>query len=187
MKKWLFYAAAAGMFMSGALHAHCQMPCGIYHDDMVYDQIDQYVETMYKGISVINNSKFDNAKERNEFIRWVMQKEEASNEAASLITKYFIQQKIKAGEDSTAKQLASAHKLLLLIVSIKQNVSLDFVHDFQHEWETFKLMFHREGYECDMEKIRIKEDDEKRAKHDAQHSPKPPADNAGDKSDKKTK
>lgn len=185
MKKWLYSAALAGMFLSGALHAHCQMPCGIYHDDMVFDQIDQYVETMYKGISVINNSKFDNAKERNEFIRWVIEKEHASNEAASLIMKYFLQQKIKAGEETTPKQLASAHRLLLLIVSIKQNVSLDMVHEFQHEWESFKLMFHRESYECDMEKIRIKEDDEKRAKQDEQQSQKQPVDNAGNTPDKK--
>lgn len=186
MKKWLISAAVAGMFMYGSLHAHCQMPCGIYHDDMVYDQIDQYIETMYKGISVINNSKFGDAKERNECIRWVMQKEEASNEAASLIMKYFLQQKIKAGEDSTAKQLASAHKLLLLIVSIKQTVSLDMVHDFQHEWESFKLMFHREGYECDMEKLRIKEDEEKKAQLEKKTSPKQVADHHSE-SDKSKK
>ncbi len=144
------------------LGAHCQMPCGIYHDDMEYDRIDQYVETMYKGISVINASKFSNAKERNEFTRWVIQKEKASDEAAYIILQYFLQQKILPGEDNTTKQLVAAHKLLYYIVCIKQTVDLQFVEQFSDEWEKFKLMFHREGYEVEMEKIRLEKEKAKK-------------------------
>ncbi len=134
------------------LKAHCQMPCGIYHDDMVYDQLDQFVETVYKGISVMNESHFTTPKERNEFCRWVTEKENSCNEAANLITVYFLQQKIKPDEEDTVKRLKSAHKLLFLLVGIKQNSDLDFVKQFNEEWEKFKLMFHRQGYECMMEK-----------------------------------
>lgn len=161
---------AIGLFAlllcQGDLSSHCQMPCGIYHDDMVYDQIDQYVETMYKGISVLNNSKFSDAKERNEYIRWVIQKEKASDEAALLLTQYFLQQKIKVGDADTAKRLAAVHNLLVDLVVIKQNVDLKFVEDFSTEWEKFKLMFHRVGYECDMEKVKLKQDAMKRAAMD---------------------
>jgi nickel superoxide dismutase len=139
------------------------MPCGIYHDDMVYDQVDQYVETMYKGISVLNNNPFDTAKERNEFVRWVIQKENASDDVAELILKYFLQQKIKADEAETPKMLAAAHKLLQQLVAIKQNTDLKMVEEFAHQWEHFKLFFHREGYECQMEKIKLGEDADKRA------------------------
>ena len=50
MKKlWMFKAALLTALLLGSnpstLTAHCQMPCGIYHDSMVYDQIDQYAET----------------------------------------------------------------------------------------------------------------------------------------------
>lgn len=160
-------AALALMGFQGQINAHCQMPCGIYHDDMVYDQIDQYVETMYKGISVLKNSKFDDVKERNEFVRWVFEKEQASDEVASLLTKYFLQQKIKVGEPDTTKRLISIHHLLFTLVSIKQNVDLSFVEEFSTEWEKFKLMFHREGYECDMEKMKLKQDALKRAAAEA--------------------
>ena len=135
-----------------ALNAHCQMPCGIYHDNMVYDQIDQFVETVYKGISVLNDSKFSTSKERNEYIRWVGEKERACNDAAELILTYFLQQKIKPAEADTVKRLTSAHNLLFLLVAIKQNTDLEIVKQFNAEWEKFKLMFHRVGYECEMEK-----------------------------------
>ena len=144
------------------LTAHCQMPCGIYHDDMVYDQIDQFVETVYKGISVMNGNKFSSTKDRNEYIRWVIQKENCCNDAAELISSYFLQQKIKPNEDDTVKRLVSAHKLLFMLVAIKQNSDLEFVKQFNEEWEKFKLMFHREGYACEMEKREFKELDDLR-------------------------
>lgn len=152
MKKLIF------CFLSPlSLIAHCQMPCGIYHDNMVYDQIDQYVETMYKGITVLNDNKFSSVKERNEFARWVYEKEHETKDAADLILRYFLQQKIKPGEADTVKRLTSAHKLLFLMVAIKQGVDLETVKEFNAEWERFKLMFHREGYECEMEKKEFKQ------------------------------
>lgn len=181
MKKIIFIGIlTAGLCHTGIIQAHCQMPCGIYHDDMVFDQIDQYVETMYKGISVLDDNKFTSVKDRNEFVRWVLQKEKASDEAAALITQYFLQQKIKTGEDDTVKRLTSAHKLLTLLVVIKQNVDIKFVEDFMEEWEKFKLMFHREGYECDMEKLRLKKEEEKKAKTGTQDSHDHPHDHDHD-------
>lgn len=168
------FGLLAMLCCQGELISHCQMPCGIYHDDMVYDQIDQYVETMYKGISVLSNSKFSDAKERNEYIRWVILKEKASDEVASLLTQYFLQQKIKVGEADTPKRLTAVHNLLTDLVVIKQNVDLKFVEDFSTEWEKFKLMFHRAGYECDMEKIKLKQIEmKKKAMEEANHTHAP--------------
>lgn len=154
---FLTIGIVGSLYLSASLDAHCQMPCGIYHDDMVYDQIDQYTETMYKGIAVMNDSKFQTVKERNEFVRWVLQKETATDETAILLTKYFLQQKIKPGEPDTAKRIECVHKLLFLLVAIKQNADLSFVKEFTDEWERFKLMFHREGYECQIEQLKLKE------------------------------
>jgi nickel superoxide dismutase len=155
------------------VQAHCQMPCGIYHDDMVFDLIDQYVETMIKAVSVLKNSKFETVREKNEFIRWVCEKEKESNDAAKLITTFFLQQKIKPGEADTAKRVESAHKLLCMLVSIKQNTDVKLVEDFGDEWEKFKLMFHVEAYECKIEQIKMKKRQEllkqKGQAHDHDH------------------
>lgn len=157
MKKyWILLSTCSALCLSTNLFAHCQMPCGIYHDDMVYDQIDQYVETMYKGDSVLIDNKFDTLQSKNEFVRWVLTKENSSNEIAQLITTYFLQQKIKPDENETAKMLASAHKLLFLLVQIKQTADLKKVDAFAEEWEKFKLMFHVEGYECQIEMLKEK-------------------------------
>jgi nickel superoxide dismutase len=151
------------------LAAHCQLPCGIYHDDMAYDQIDQYIETMYKGITVINDSQFKTPRERNETIRWVMLKDKESDKMAHLITSYFLQQKISLNDPDLTKKLTAAHKLLFLLVTIKQNTDRNIVKDFAAEWDKFKLMFHVEGYECEIQKLKKKRWDEAR-KHALEHS-----------------
>ncbi len=175
MKKMMSLLALLTITVSDVtLGAHCQLPCGIYHDEVIFGRIDQYVETMYKGVSVLKTNKFNDPKDRNEFVRWVMQKDQASDEAANLILKYFLQQKMKPGDEDTTKQLISAHKLLFLTVSIKQGVDLQFVEDFSDEWEKFKLMFHLEGYVCDMAKIKMQKERARRAAaglpdHDHEH------------------
>ena len=163
MKKALFLTAAALLIGQFPLQSHCQLPCGVYHDDLVFDQIDQYIETMYKGITVIKDSKFETVADRNETVRWVLQKDKASDEAAMTITTYFLQQKIKPSEADTEKKVLSAHKLLFLLVKIKQNVDRDIVVEFSKEWDNFKGMFHREGYECEIEKLKQKQIEAKKS------------------------
>lgn len=155
LKKSFTYLFASVFFHLGLL-SHCQMPCGIYHDEMVFDQIDQYVETMVKGMSILHENKFNTVQTHNEFIRWVILKETSSNEIASLLTTYFLQQKIKPDESETAKRVLSAHKLLFYLVQIKQASDLAIVNDFYEEWEKFKLMFHIENYKCRVNHKEIK-------------------------------
>lgn len=161
MKKHLL-TLTTGIFLATtsvhSLHAHCQMPCGIYHDDMVYDQIDQYAETMYKCCSELNSDHAtDSIKDRQQFVRWIMEKEKASDEVSILITTYFLQQKIKPGEEDTTKRLILAHNLLFLIVQIKQNCDVKFTHEFMETWEQFKHMFHRKDYECKIEQSKLQQ------------------------------
>ena len=158
MKRILRFALAGSLLITpfATIQAHCQMPCGIYHDDIIYDEIDQFVEKMVKCMSILNNSKFQTPREKNEFIRWIGLKEKCSDEIASLITTYFLQQKIKPGESDTPERLALAHKLLFLLVAIKQNTDVDIVDEFAAEWDKFKLMFHVEGYECKIEMLKQK-------------------------------
>lgn len=166
MKKNALNFLLSSLFLMGSLMAHCQMPCGIYHDDMVYDQIDQYVETMVKAVAKIKDSKSTTPESRNEYVRWIMTKDRLSDDAAQLITTYFLMQKIKPNEEETAKKVLSAHKLLFQIVCIKQTVDFKSVSDFAEEWEKFKLMFHIQGYECAMEKKNLKIWDEKRKEYE---------------------
>lgn len=162
MLKNLFVVVIFGWFCQAQLMAHCQMPCGIYHDEMVFDQIDQFVETSVKAISVMQDNPFSTVQDRNAFVRWVIQKDKGADEIAQVITTYFLQQKIKPGEEDTTKRVLSAHQLLFYLVQIKQTVDLKVLNDFYEEWERFKLMFHIEGYKCKVAQTKLKKWVEKR-------------------------
>ena len=168
MKKLVWIAVlATSLCIDNHLIAHCQMPCGIYHDDMVFAQIDQYVETMHKGISIINQGKFVSNNDRNELIRWVMQKDKDSDKVAGIILSYFLQQKIKPGESDTIKKLVGAHNLLFLLVAIKQTTDLEMLKEFSKEWDKFKVMFHLDSYECEMGKIRLNKWEKNKSKQES--------------------
>jgi len=131
---------------SSPLSAHCQMPCGIYDDQMIYDEVDQFYLTMYKCVKALENNQFKTDEDKNQFIRWVITKENKCNELAMLITVYFLQQKIMPIDDN-AELVKSLHKLLFQLVAIKQNVDIKIVKKFGKEWENFKTLFHPE-IEC---------------------------------------
>lgn len=144
LKKALMIAASFLVLNTSPLLSHCQMPCGIYHDQMVYDKVDEYFETMFKCCNYMNDSKFTTIAERNQFIRWVMTKDQLSDEIAHLLCSYFLQQKIKPADPDTADQVTSIHALLFLLVQIKQTVDVKIVNQFGDEWEHFKSLFHPE-------------------------------------------
>lgn len=152
-----FILSSIFLMRTFSLDAHCQMPCGIYHDDMIYDQIDQYVETMFKAIHELEENKFATPSERSQFVRWVMVKEKESDETARLLTTYFLQQKVKPDEPETAKRLAIIQKLLFLTVQIKQHIDIRCVKNFQENWIDLKLMYHNKDYECEMHKKEARE------------------------------
>jgi len=168
MQKRFFLLVAIIICSKAPLVSHCQMPCGIYHDDMVYDQVEQYIETMYKAMSELNHLELTKVKDSNQFVRWVMLKDKESDNVAHLLTIYFLQQKIKPGEQDTTPRLISLHKLLFLSVQIKQNTDLSCVKQFKDEWDNFKLMFHRKGYACEMEKRSLQEEEELRKAKEAE-------------------
>lgn len=107
-------------------------------------------------------------------------KEKQSDEASILITTYFLQQKIKPDEEDTPKRIALAHKLLFLIVQIKQTCDVKFIHEFMESWEQFKHMFHRQDYECKIEQSKLqqwrKEAEALKTKEAAEKDEKPVAD-----------
>lgn len=142
-----FYLFTLCIFFTLSLQAHCQMPCGIYHDQMIYDRVNEYYETMYKANMALKNNKLQTAEDYNQFVRWVMTKDHESDDIANLLCNYFLMQKIKPGEEETADLIASIHKLLHLAVGIKQTVGMNCVNDFGKEWDHFKFLFHPE-IEC---------------------------------------
>lgn len=155
-KKFLLLACLFAFSTQNVLQAHCQMPCGIFDDTLVFKYIDQYIETMQKAVVELNDIGNSTAKDRAQFTRWVMLKEKESDLTANLITTYFLQQAITPGKEGSDEKTLAAHRLLFLLVKIKQNTDATYVNKFINEWSAFKPMFKKR-----IEEQRVKAEEKK--------------------------
>ena len=81
---------------------HCEVPCGIYADQMRFEQMLEDTETIAKAITNIN--EFATAagggeltgKSVNQFSRWVATKESHATNTQHIVAQYFLTQRIKS-------------------------------------------------------------------------------------------
>ena len=106
---------------------HCEVPCGIYSDQMRFEMMLEDAATIAKAIASVNEitGGFDagppNAKTINQMTRWVNTKETHATNTQHIIAQYFMTQRIKADKPNYAKQLAAAHKVMVSAMKCKQD------------------------------------------------------------------
>ncbi len=96
--------------------AHCQIPCGIYDDELRVQLIEEHIGTVEKSMKQIVELGAAEKVNYNQLVRWVDNKEAHAQEIQDIVTAYFMAQRIKApaekgDEDATREYL---HKLSLL-------------------------------------------------------------------------
>ena len=116
--------------IGATVYAHCQIPCGIYDDPARLTAMAEHIKTIEKSMNQINASGTNT----NQSVRWVMNKEKHADELASIITYYFMAQRIKpsaqVGTEAYAKyikQLTQLHQLLQTSMKAKQTADLTHV------------------------------------------------------------
>lgn len=130
----------------GWVGAHCQVPCGIYGDQLRAQLMQEHLGTITKSMEQIRSlSASDNP---NQVVRWVQNKDDHADKLAHLITYYFMAQRIKpTGTDNKAahakyvKELSLLHQLLVTAMKTKQSTDLatvekgkSLLHAFIHSY-----------------------------------------------------
>ncbi len=70
--------------------AHCEIPCGIYHDDLRIHQIEEYIDTIEKSMIAIQElSRNRDPLSINQIVRWIDNKEEHAKKIQNIIWQYF--------------------------------------------------------------------------------------------------
>ena len=122
----LAFMGTAGL--SQDVHAHCEVPCGIYADQMRFEMMLEDTATIEKAMGEIAalTGKSD-PQSANQLARWVATKEDHATKTQHIIAQYFMTQRIKPGEDEAGNQkyvdqLTKAHAVLLAAMKCKQTV-----------------------------------------------------------------
>lgn len=127
--------ATAGMWTHapGWVSAHCQVPCGIYDDAARIAQLKEDSTTIAKAITQINEMVDEDdgmqAKNVNQVIRWVTTKEDHASRIITVVSEYFLTQKVKPvapgadGYDAYLKSLADHHAVMAAAMKTKQDAA----------------------------------------------------------------
>ena len=110
---------------------HCEVPCGIYADQMRFEMMLEDTATIAKAIKSINETidgfseAPPTAKQVNQMTRWINTKESHATNTQHIVAQYFMTQRIKADKENYAKALAAAHKVMVCAMKCKQDAAAE--------------------------------------------------------------
>ena len=130
IKNIIAFAIIIAVFSLNNIHAHCQVPCGIYDDAARIIQIREHVTTIEKAMNKIAQLTSDesSAQNMNQLVRWINTKEEHATFIQSIIADYFLAQRIKpkkkdeAGRQQYVDQTLLLQQIIVAAMKSKQTV-----------------------------------------------------------------
>ena len=127
---------------STMLYAHCQMPCGIYDDEMRINTINEHIATIEKAMIQINDlEKSGLTGHSNQLIRWVMSKDDHAGEIQEIVSQYFMAQRIKFDAKEYNEKLSILHHMLVYAMKCKQTIDLKNVEVLRNLVIEFKDLY----------------------------------------------
>jgi len=149
MRYCLLSLAAAVMLFAGSrtLAAHCQMPCGIYDDQMRVNLIEESCATIEKAMDEIRNN-ITSAQANGEVslsvmqaMRWTTTKEEHAAQIQEIVADYFLTQRIKPDTQNYDKKLELLHGILISAMKCRQTLDPANVQGIRTRLDEFSKLY----------------------------------------------
>jgi nickel superoxide dismutase len=126
MKRSTLFGLALLMLVLGGSRiadAHCEVPCGIYADQMRFEMMLEDTTTIRKAMVQINElaGKTD-GQSVNQRVRWVTNKESHAKHTMEVIAQYFMAQRIKPSQATYVARLKTSHAVMQAAMKCKQTV-----------------------------------------------------------------
>lgn len=148
-------AALTASLWQAEARAHCQVPCGIYGDEMRFRMLDEHMRTVEKSMRKVvelsasldaegEAAAKDRAHTHQQLVRWVNNKELHAAEIQAIVADYFLAQRVKptgvpSQGDAEGKKryeryqgmLAALHRLTVSAMKSKQTLERAHVEDMK--------------------------------------------------------
>ena len=128
-----------------AVFSHCEVPCGIYNDEMRFTMIEEHITTIKKAMKEIEHLSALQPFNFNQIVRWVTNKEKHAEDIQHIISQYFLTQRVKLvekGDDKAhkihTKHLSLCHEILVYTMKTKQTTDLSNVEKLKTAVKAFK-------------------------------------------------
>jgi nickel superoxide dismutase len=122
MRRLLLAFLASALLCSTAF-AHCQVPCGIYGDQLRFEKLLEDTATIAKAQGQIEELTAAGltGQTANQLGRWIMTKDDHAATIQATIADYFLAQRIKSTSDRYVDQLKAAHAVTVAAMKCKQS------------------------------------------------------------------
>jgi nickel superoxide dismutase len=136
------------VLFSSAAFSHCQVPCGIYDDEVRVKMISEHITTIEKAMKQVNELSKEDAQNFNQIVRWIQNKEKHAEELSDIVTYYFLTQRLKPAEMKDAdsyknylKKLTLLHEMLVYAMKAKQTTELAHVEKLRSLLKDFRGVY----------------------------------------------
>ena len=129
------------LLFSAQAFAHCEIPCGIYDDEMRINIINEHISTVEKSMNKIIGLEKEEHHNSNQLVRWIMNKERHADEIQEIVTQYFMTQRIKLNTTNYEKKLGLLHQMLIYSMKCKQTTDLANVSKLKELNNDFKALY----------------------------------------------
>ncbi|MDP7447680.1 MAG: superoxide dismutase [Ni], partial [Candidatus Latescibacteria bacterium] len=86
MRGLILTLAAGVVLVAGTrAEAHCEIPCGIYGDDLRFSMLQEDITTIEKSMKKIVELAADPAENANQIGRWVLNKEQHADHIREIV------------------------------------------------------------------------------------------------------
>ena len=137
----LIMAIALVALSAARVGAHCEIPCGIYDDQLRADLIAEHATTIEKSMKKIVELSRQNPVNYNQLVRWVSNKEKHASEIQHLVTQYFMTQRLKPDAKKYSEKLAVLHKMLIYAMKSKQSTDVANVSTLRSLLKEFEILY----------------------------------------------
>ena len=161
MKKFLIpFVFLSFVFVNQKTFAHCEIPCGIYNDELRIALLYEHYTTIEKAMNKI--TELSNAPDKDYMMitRWTMAKEEHAKKVQEIAEQYFLTQRVKPVDESDAekfakyqKQLTLLHHIIVYAMKTKQTTNVSYIEKLRKTLGEFEEIYfegkHRHKIEQD--------------------------------------
>jgi nickel superoxide dismutase len=133
---------------SQSLLAHCQIPCGIYNDQMRFQMIEEHITTIEKSMKQVVELSKASPVNYNQLVRWISNKEEHAQQIQDIVHAYFLTQRVKPVDRGDAEaykkythKVVLLHQLLFYAMKTTQTTDLSIVEKLRQLLSEFHNVY----------------------------------------------
>jgi len=139
----------ASFSLGGAVQvqAHCEIPCGIYGDEVRFYILEEHITTMEKSMTMIAELSREADTNYNQLVRWIDNKETHAGYFQEIISQYFMTQRIKPLEPEDERyqdyleKITLLHRLLIGAMKAKQSTDVEVTKELSSLLRRFRKAY----------------------------------------------